>query len=72
MKKHNNQIKIYFLDCIFHYFSIFETIDKITKAIGEEGKTIAKEANFGFCEFFWFKCAGARVCDAWVGGGPIK
>ena len=48
------------------------TIDKITKAIGEEGKTIAKEANFGFCEFFWFKCAGARVCDAWVGGGPIK
>ena len=48
------------------------TIDKITKEIGEEGKTIAKEANFGFCEFFWFKCAGARVCDAWVGGGPIK
>jgi hypothetical protein len=21
---------------------------------------------------FAFKCAGARVCDAWVGGGPLK
>jgi hypothetical protein len=35
-------------------------------------KTIVKNANIGFCEFFWFKCAGARSCDAWVGGGPIK
>ena len=48
------------------------TLNKISKAIGEEGKTIVKNANIGFCEFFWFKCAGARVCDAWVGGGPIK
>ena len=48
------------------------TLDKIEKAIGEEGKTIVKNANIGFCEFFWFKCAGARTCDAWVGGGPIK
>ena len=48
------------------------TLNKIEKAIGEEGKTIVKNANLGFCEFFWFKCAGARVCDAWVGGGPIK
>jgi len=48
------------------------TLDKIAKAIGEEGKTIVKNANIGFCEFFWFKCAGARTCDAWVGGGPIK
>ena len=47
------------------------TLSKIEKAIGEEGKTIVKNANLGFCEFFWFKCAGARVCDAWVGGGPI-
>ena len=47
-------------------------INKITKAIGEEGDTIVKEANLGFCEFFWFKCAGARTCDAWVSGGPIK
>ena len=48
------------------------TLAKIEKAIGEEGKTIIKNANIGFCEFFWFKCAGARTCDAWVGGGPIK
>jgi len=48
------------------------TLDKIEKAIGEEGKTIVENANIGFCEFFWFKCAGARSCDAWVGGGPIK
>lgn len=48
------------------------TLSKIEKAIGEEGKTIVKNANIGFCEFFWFKCAGARSCDAWVGGGPIK
>ena len=48
------------------------TLAKIEKAIGEEGKTIVKNANIGFCEFFWFKCAGARTCDAWVGGGPIK
>ena len=63
--------KQYWKDMWNHIWSK-TTIDKITKAIGEEGKTIAKEANFGFCEFFWFKCAGARVCDAWVGGGPIK
>ena len=47
------------------------TLRKIEKAIGVEGKTIVKNANIGFCEFFWFKCAGARSCDAWVGGGPI-
>jgi len=48
------------------------TLNKIEKAIGPDGKTIVKNANIGFCEFFWFKCAGARSCDAWVGGGPIK
>ena len=48
------------------------SISKIEKAIGDDGKTIVKNANIGFCEFFWFKCAGARSCDAWVGGGPIK
>ena len=47
------------------------TLRKIEKAIGKEGKTIVRNANIGFCEFFWFKCAGARSCDAWVGGGPI-
>jgi hypothetical protein len=48
------------------------TLSKIEKSIGEAGKTIVKNANLGFCEFFWFKCAGARTCDAWVSGGPIK
>jgi hypothetical protein len=48
------------------------TLNKIEKAIGTDGKAIVKNANIGFCEFFWFKCAGARACDAWVGGGPLK
>ena len=47
------------------------TINKIAKAIGDQGKKIVKQSNIGFCEFFWFKCAGARTCDAWGGGGPI-
>ena len=47
------------------------TINKIAKAIGDQGKKIVKQSNIGFCEFFWFKCAGARTCDAWVEGGPI-
>ena len=47
------------------------TLKKIAKAIGDQGKKIVKQSNIGFCEFFWFKCAGARTCDAWVGGGPI-
>ena len=47
------------------------TLKKIAKAIGEQGEKIVKQSNIGFCEFFWFKCAGARSCDAWVGGGPI-
>ena len=48
------------------------TLKKIAKAIGDEGEKIVKQSNIGFCEFFWFKCAGARSCDAWVGGGPLK
>ena len=48
------------------------TMKKMAKGLGDEGKKIIKEANLGFCEFFWFKCAGARTCDAWVAGGPLK
>lgn len=29
-------------------------------------------AQLGFCELFHFKCAGTRVCDAWLVGGPIN
>jgi hypothetical protein len=47
-------------------------IDRIAKGIGDEGHRVVKEANLGFCELFWFKCAGDRTCDAWIGGGPIK
>jgi len=46
-------------------------LDRIAKGIGPEGKRVVKEANLGFCEIFWFKCAGARTCDAWIGGGPL-
>lgn len=27
--------------------------------------------ELGYCEAFDFKCASARTCRAWVGGGPI-
>ena len=27
--------------------------------------------DLGFCDFFDFKCAAERTCDAWVVGGPI-
>jgi hypothetical protein len=47
-------------------------LDKIAKGLGEEGKKIVKQSDLGFCELFWFKCAGTRTCDAWISGGPIK
>jgi len=47
------------------------TLKKIADAIGEDGKKVTEQADLGFCELFWFKCAGARTCDAWIGGGPI-
>lgn len=49
-----------------------QTLDKIAKALGDEGITIVEKAELGFCELFWFKCAGARTCDAWLRGGPIQ
>ena len=48
-----------------------EVKKKMVEALGPEGETIVEKANLGYCEFFEFKCAGARTCDAWVGGGPI-
>jgi hypothetical protein len=35
-------------------------------------KDVIESANLGYCEFFHFKCAGDRTCDAWLVGGPIK
>ena len=49
-----------------------ETLNKIEKALGKDGKKINQLANLGFCELFWFKCAGDRTCDAWLMGGPLK
>jgi hypothetical protein len=50
-------------------------LDQIKKALDHSGpdyqdKVIAK-SGMGFCEFFEFKCAATRTCDAWVHGGPI-
>ena len=39
-------------------------------ATGDEWETVAA-GDLGYCEAFDFKCASARTCDAWVGGGPI-
>ena len=48
------------------------TLKAMADALGPDGEKIVKGSNLGFCEFFEFKCAGERVCDAWVGGGPLK
>jgi hypothetical protein len=49
-----------------------EILDKIAESIGPKGKEIVKNSNLGYCELFWFKCAGDRTCDAWIVGGPLK
>jgi len=33
---------------------------------------VMQAAQLGFCELLHFKCAGTRVCDAWLVGGPIN
>jgi hypothetical protein len=33
---------------------------------------VIEASNLGYCEFFHFKCAGDRTCDAWIVGGPVK
>jgi len=49
-----------------------DTLKKIAEVMGPDGKKIVEMAHLGYCELFAFKCAGQRVCDAWIGGGPIK
>jgi capsid protein len=46
--------------------------DCINKGIGADASEVEKAGELGYCEFFDFKCAGKRTCDAWVVGGPIK
>ena len=48
-----------------------EVKKKMADALGPKGPVIVKNSMLGYCEFFEFKCAGSRTCDAWVGGGPI-
>ena len=48
-----------------------DTLKKIAEVMGPDGKKVTEKAHLGYCELFHFKCAGARVCDAWIGGGPI-
>jgi len=54
----------------------FNQTPKIVKdmgdALGPAGDKIVEKANLGFCEFFKFKCAGERTCDAWITNGPLK
>jgi hypothetical protein len=38
---------------------------------GDEYEAIADAADLGYCELFEFKCAGSRVCSAYLVGGPI-
>ena len=47
-------------------------LDCISKAIGDDSWDVIDAGDLGYCEFFDFKCASARTCDAWVSGGPIK
>lgn len=46
--------------------------DCINKGIGADASEVEQAGELGYCEFFDFKCAGKRTCDAWVVGGPIK
>lgn len=54
----------------------FNRTPKIIKAMGDAlgpvGNKIVEKANLGFCEFFYFKCAGDRTCDAWIVNGPLQ
>lgn len=59
-----------------HNCAAFNKSPEIVKAMGEAlgpvGDKIVEKADLGFCEFFKFKCAGDRTCDAWVVNGPIE
>jgi capsid protein len=53
-------------------FNITKRIEGcITKGIGADAGEVEAAGKLGLCEFFDFKCAALRTCDAWVVGGPI-
>ena len=37
----------------------------------EDEWDVIKAGDLGYCEFYDFKCAASRTCDAWVVGGPV-
>lgn len=46
--------------------------DCISEGVGSDRFDLVDAAGeLGYCEAFDFKCASARTCRAWVGGGPI-
>ena len=52
-------------------------VARLLEAGGDEphesnAKDVIEASNLGYCEFFHFKCAGDRTCDAWIVGGPVK
>ena len=50
-----------------------EILDCIASAIGgKEAWDVIDAGDLGYCEFYDFKCASSRTCDAWVAGGPVK
>lgn len=47
--------------------------DCISEGVGSDRFDLVDAAGeLGYCEAFDFKCASARTCRAWVGGGPIS
>ena len=50
-----------------------EMKDCIKKGISDvEADETEQAGELGYCQFLKFKCAAARTCESWVGGGPIK
>ena len=56
----------------------FNVSDRIRSCINngigdskEDGATVIKLADLGYCELLHFKCAGTRTCSAWLTNGPI-
>jgi len=50
-----------------------EMKDCIKKGISDvEAEQTEIAGELGYCQFLKFKCAAARTCESWVGGGPIK
>ena len=39
---------------------------------GTEAWDTVEAGDLGYCEAFDFKCASARTCRAWIGGGPVN